>query len=110
MRGEQLLAVVTRVGGEIGNTRSSAVRKNFSAAASSRKPITTFTLSSQPPDFGSAFSSPGTSASTKNGAANAVAKASPPRISRVVGTAMRLPPPRRRRDAREPAQERAPRR
>src|SRR5579871_2136565 len=42
---------------------------NFSAAAISRKPITTFTLLSQPPDFGNAFIALGKSASKKNGSA-----------------------------------------
>src|SRR5436853_5692836 len=49
----------------------SAPDKNFSAAASSRKPINAFTETSQPPDFGSFASHCGNSASRKNGEANA---------------------------------------
>ena len=49
------------------SSRSSPVRKNLSAAASSRKPITTLTLFSQPPLLGSFLSRLGNSASTKNG-------------------------------------------
>src|SRR5205823_167662 len=64
-----------------GRRISSPARKNLSAAASSRKPITTLTLLSQPPLLGSLRNRLGKSASRKNGAAKVAAKASAPRIS-----------------------------
>src|SRR5688572_9643333 len=47
---------------------------NFNAKAISTKPITTLTLLSQPPDFGSDFIAFGKSARIKNGRAKTVAK------------------------------------
>ena len=78
---------------------SSAVRKNFSAAASSKKPITTLTELSQPPLRGSFRRALGNNASRKNGAANAPENAS---------TQQHLPPAELagRDDPGEPAQER----
>ncbi len=52
------------------HTRST-FETNFTAAASSRKPITTLIDTIQPPAFGSDESSPGKSARKKNGSANA---------------------------------------
>ncbi len=53
-----------------GLSATSMLPRNFSAAASSRKPMTTLTLLSQPPLRGSFFSRLGNRAMTKNGAAN----------------------------------------
>src|SRR5439155_14496994 len=60
---------------------SSPARKNLSAAANSRKPITTLTLCSQPPLLGSLRNRLGKRARTKNGAANVPEKAIAPSTS-----------------------------
>src|SRR5947207_7728908 len=52
----------------------SVLLRNFIAAASSRKPITTLVEFSQPPLFGSFASQPGKSASSTNGNANVALK------------------------------------
>src|SRR5438128_12405136 len=57
---------------------SSAARKDFSAAAISRKPITTLTVFSHEPLLGSFRSSVGNRARKKKGAAKVIEKASPP--------------------------------
>src|SRR6478672_3811846 len=49
----------------------SALDKNFSAIASSRKPNTTFTVVSHPPDLGRAFNQLGNMANNANGSASA---------------------------------------
>src|SRR5262249_6768184 len=78
--------------------RSSAVRKNFKAAASSRKPIVTLIMFIQSPLLGSFLSRLGNRARTKNGEANAVANASAPRASsrvlKLPDAAIPLNPPR----------------
>src|SRR5271167_3760783 len=57
----------------------STFEKNFSAAAISRKPITTFTLFIHVPERGSDFIAFGKSASRKNGAAKILANTTMPR-------------------------------
>ena len=52
----------------------SAFDKNLKASASSKNPKTTFTVLSQPPDFGSEFSQPGNAANKVKGKANAKEK------------------------------------
>src|SRR5438128_1218865 len=59
--------------------RSSAVRKNLNAAASSTKPMTTLTVFIHEPLFGSFLRKLGKIARTKNGAAKVVEKARPPK-------------------------------
>src|SRR5688500_12865196 len=56
----------------------STFERNFIAAAISKKPITTLTELSQPPDLGSCETSCGASARIKNGSAKTVEKASIP--------------------------------
>src|SRR5687768_192480 len=58
----------------------STLERNFSAAASSRKPMKALTVTSQEPDFGILARYEGNSASRKNGEAKAVLKASMPTI------------------------------
>src|SRR5690349_15259583 len=53
--------------------------RNLTAAAISKKPITTFTELSQPPDLGNVCRMRGTVARIKNGSANTVEKTSMPR-------------------------------
>ena len=50
----------------------STIDKNLNANASSKNPKTTFTVFSQPPDFGNEFSQPGKIANNANGIAIAV--------------------------------------
>ena len=57
------------------------MRKNFRAAASSRKPITTLIVFNHPPLLGIFFRRLGNRARMKNGDANAEANASPPQIN-----------------------------
>ena len=52
----------------------SVLLKNLNAAANSRKPITTFTEFSQPPDLGMRAKYCGKSAKKKNGSAKAALK------------------------------------
>src|SRR5687768_2692059 len=59
----------------------SALDKNFTAMASSRKPKTTFTLVNQPPDFGNDCSQPGNMANKANGNANARPKPARPTVN-----------------------------
>src|SRR5262245_25282496 len=78
--------------------RSSAVRKNLSAAASSRNPIATLIMFIQSPLRGIFLSALGNRASRKNGDANAAANTSAPAASSAVlnspDVAIRLNPPR----------------
>src|SRR5262249_27243405 len=73
---------------------SSPARKNFKAAASSRKPITTFTLLSQEPLLGICLNRLGNSASTKNGDEKVTETARPPsrRCGRVRPDPAGVPP------------------
>src|SRR5688500_14750364 len=69
---------------------------NLIAAAVSRKPITTFTEFSQPPDFGSDFIRAGKRARRKNGEEKTVAKTAVPIIGQShspVLTAEKIRPP-----------------
>ena len=56
----------------------SALERNLKAKANSRKPSETFTVLSQPPDFGSELSQPGNIANNINGKASAREKPSMP--------------------------------
>src|SRR4051812_40792664 len=60
-------------------TTRSALDKNFMASASSKKPSTTFTELSQPPDFGRELSQPGKAANNPNGSARASEKPNMPK-------------------------------
>src|ERR1700689_4528888 len=73
---------------------SSAKRQNLTAAASSRKPMTTLTELSQEPLLGIFRSSVGNRARKKNGAAKVVEKARPPKRLTHVGrcTTEAVPP------------------
>src|SRR5258705_10607339 len=73
----QLARTTSRVKIPQRHTRSTFDR-NFIAAATSSKPITTLTALSHPPDFGSCETSCGTSANTKNGSAKTIENASMP--------------------------------
>ena len=61
----------------------SALLKNLKAKANSKKPKTTFTEFSQPPDLGSEFIQPGNAANKANGNAIANEKPSIPTIGAI---------------------------
>src|SRR6266851_370671 len=72
--------------------RSSAVRKNFRAAASSRKPMTTFSAFIQEPLLGSFRNKVGNRARKKKGAAKVPENARPPRRLSYKGRGFALTP------------------
>ena len=59
----------------------SAFERNLNARASSRKPRITFTVVSQPPDFGNELSKPGNKANKPKGSASARPKPAMPAVS-----------------------------
>src|ERR1044072_3452750 len=59
----------------------SALERNLTAMASSRKPSTTLTLVSQPPDFGNDCNQPGNMANNPNGRARANPKPARPTVN-----------------------------
>ena len=59
----------------------SAFDKNFKARANSKKPKTTFTVFSQPPDLGKDFIHPGNAANKVNGRASASPKPPIPAVN-----------------------------
>src|SRR5690606_11056623 len=74
----------------------STLDKNFKAKANSKKPKTTFTLFSHPPDFGNDFNIEGNIANKTNGTANAQEKpnipiAGPKRSPRVAASTSNVP-------------------
>src|SRR5690606_11967845 len=74
----------------------STLDRNFSASASSRKPSTTFTLLSHPPDLGRDFNMDGNIANSTNGMASAIENpsipiAGPKRSPRVAASTSKVP-------------------